>query len=231
MSEEAHSTFLSTASSGMLGPKEPPSRKSLEDLIKFLIGKRWLDNKKSIASSVQVEVYAEQETLLDDLILEIDEHMEEERGAKGKRMEKEKRLVHAGEELRNLAIHREIRVEGEIVGNIAEGDSWTGGCSAVSHSRVSPGTGKKTNVVKTRRRIDYESDEDATDAFVRDLERRREQDSRRLELEERRYELEKRRMFEKATRFEVDQEAKRRKLDVEEKKVEVEIEERKMAVV
>ena len=69
-----------------------------------------MDNKKSIASSGQVEVYAGQKALLDDLILEIDEHVEEKRAAKGERMEKEKRLVHAGEELRNLALNRAIRV-------------------------------------------------------------------------------------------------------------------------
>ena len=56
--EEAHSTFLSTAPSGMLGQKEPPSQKSLEDRFKVRIGKLRLDNKKSIASSGQVEVYA-----------------------------------------------------------------------------------------------------------------------------------------------------------------------------
>ena len=173
----------------MLGPREPQSQQSLEDRFEVLIGKRRLDNKKSIAPSEQGEVYAERETLLDDLILEIDEHVEEERAAKGERMEKEKRLAHAGEELRNLALHREIRVEGEIVGNTADEDCGKGGCSAGSGSRVSPGTGKKTNVAKTRRRINYESDEDATDELVRDLERRREQDSRRLELEKMQCEL------------------------------------------
>ena len=219
--EEAHSTFHSTAPSSILGPKEPPSQKSLEDRFKVLIGKRRSDNKKSIASSGQVEVYAERETLLDGLILEIEEHVEEERAAKGERMEKEKQLALAGEELRNLALHRVIRVQGEIVGNSAEEDCGKGGCSAGSGSRVSPGIGNKTNVTKTRRRMNYGSDEYATDALVRDLERRRGQDVRRLELEERSYELEKRRVVEEAKRFEVDQEAKRRKLDVEEKKVEL----------
>ena len=116
------------------------------------------------------------------------------------------------------------------MGNTAVEDSGNGGCSAGSGSRISLGTGKKTNVVKTRRRINYESDEDATDALVRHLERRREQDSRRLELEESRYELENRRVVEEARRSEVDREAKRRQLDVEEKKVELEVEERKMDI-
>ena len=205
----------------MRGPKKQPSQKILEDRFMILMVKWRLDNEKHIVSSQQVKLYAEREMLLDDLILEIDEHMEDERAAKGERMAKEKRLAHAGEKLRNLALNRAIRVEGEIVGNTADEDSGKGGCSAGSGILVSPGTGKKTNVVKTRRRIIYESDEDATDALVRDLERLREQDSRRLELEERRYELEKRRVVKEAKRFEVDQEAKLRKLDVEEKKVEL----------
>ena len=71
--------------------------------------------------------------LLDD---QIDEHVEEERAAKGERMEKEKRLAHAGEELRNLALQRVIRDEGEVVGNIADEDSGKGGCSAGPGSRV-----------------------------------------------------------------------------------------------
>ena len=228
--EGAHSTFLSTAPTGMLGRKEPSSQKSLEDRFKVLIGKRRADNKKSIASSGQVEVYAERETLIDDPILEIDEHMEGERAVKGERVEKEKRLAHAGEELRNMALQRAIRVEEEIAGNTAEEENRKGGCSAGSGNRISPGTGKNTNFMKTRRRINYNSDEDATDALVRDLEMRREQDGRRFELEERRYEVEKRRFVEEARRFDVVQEAKRRKLDVEEKKVEPEIEEQKMAV-
>lgn len=124
--------------------------------------------------------------MLDDLILDVDVRVEGERAAKDERMEKGKGLAHSGEELRNLVLQSAARVEGEMKGNTAVEENRNGGCSAGTASRISPGTGKNANVVKTRRCNTYEYDEDATDALVRDLEMRREQDSRLLELEERR---------------------------------------------
>ena len=145
-------------------------------------------------------------------------------------MEIEKWLGHAAEELRNLALQRLSRFEEEIADNIAQEDIGKGGCSAGSSTRISLGTGKNTNFVKTRRCINYESDEDTPDTLVRDWEMRQEKDTRWLEIEERRYELEKRRVVEEARRFDVFQDSKQRKLDAEEKKVEQEIEERKMSI-
>ena len=84
---------------------------------------------------------------------------------------------------------------------------------------------------KTRRRIHNESDDDATEALVRNMAARQEQDNRRLKLEEQRYELEKKRIEDEERRFDANQESKRRKIILEEKKAAIEMEERKQAMV
>ena len=104
--EEAHATFIRTAPRIVLGEKEPPSQKSLEDRLKVILCKRREDVKRTAWLSGIVEVYGEKETLADDLILGIDEHAEEERAAKDDKLEKEKRLTAAVLELRHRALNR-----------------------------------------------------------------------------------------------------------------------------
>ena len=120
-----------------------------------------------MALSVQVEVCGERETLLDNLILEMDEHAEGERAPKGQRLEKEKRLAAAEEDLRNIALHRTVRGRGETAGHTAEVEADNR--SQVTASRASPGEGRNPSVGKKRRRINYESDEDTTEAVVRGI--------------------------------------------------------------
>ena len=48
----------------------------------MIITRRRLDVERHVASSSTMEVYGERETLLDDLILEIDDHGERNRAEK-----------------------------------------------------------------------------------------------------------------------------------------------------
>ena len=104
--EEAHATFIRTAPRIVLGEKEPPSQKSLEDRLKVILCKRREDVKRTAGLSGIVEVYGEKETLADDLILGIDEHTGEERAAKDEKLERETRLMAPGLELRHRAMNR-----------------------------------------------------------------------------------------------------------------------------
>lgn len=74
-----------------------------------MISRRRLGVKRNAASSGITKVHEQRETLLDDLILEIDEHTEGERAEKDGRLEKEKKLVQAGEAVRNMALNRNER--------------------------------------------------------------------------------------------------------------------------
>ena len=173
----------------------------------MILSKRRAEVKLTAAASGIVEVYGEKETLLDDLILEIDEHSEQERAEKGKRLEKEEKLKEAGENIRNMALKRSSRDMGKETTN-----------------GVSPGG------PKTRRRISYDSDDETTEAIVKDMKLRREQEDRRFKLEEKRLDLERKRAEEDRNRFDENRDTKRRQLALDERKLEIEIEERKLAI-
>ena len=226
--DEAHATFIRTAPRVVLGDKEPPSRKSLEDRLKVILCKRRGDVKRTAGLSGIVEVYREMETLGDDLILGIDEHAEEERAAKNEKLEKEKRLTAVGLELRHRALNRKqgissrCRSRSHCVPKEVDAEVDGGG---------RPGSPSPTGT-NTRRRIHNESDDGAREALVRDMAVRQEHESLRLKLEEQLYELENKRIEEEEERrFEANQESMRRKTILEEKKTVVEMEERKQAMV
>ena len=153
---EAHSFFLSTVPPVYLSDREPPTQKGNEDRFKMLIGKRRIEVKKTAAASGIVEEHGEKEMLLDDLILEMEDKIEQGKEKKGKRLEKEQKLKEAGEELRDLALKR---------------SNTYGGTSA---DHISPGAKISS------RRIAHDSDEDTTEAFVKDMKHRRDQEDRRF---------------------------------------------------
>lgn len=177
--EEAHASFLRTAPRSVVGGKEPPSQKSLEGRSKAVVVKWRKEVKRTAGASRIVEVDGERETVLEDLILEINEHMEQEDADKEDRQEKEKRLTTAGVELRNMALSRGQGRSSRIEGVDVDGD------------RVSRATSPSTTGSKTRSRIHYEPDDDASGALVRDMAVLQQQENRRLRLDEQQYELEK----------------------------------------
>lgn len=137
--------------------------------------------KRTAGALEIVEVYGERETVLEDLILQIDEHMERENADKEDRLEKENRLTTAGVELRNRALShgqgRRSRIERVDV------DS-----ESFSHA-----TSPSTTGSNTRSQIHYDFDDEASEALARDMVVRQQKENRRLRLDEQRYELQKER--------------------------------------
>lgn len=137
--EEAHATILRTAPRIIVGGKEPPSQICFEERVNAIVVKRreWL--KRTLGEWGIVEVYEERDTHSDNLILEIDEHMEKERAGEEYRPEIERRLTAAGVELRNMALHRGRGRRSGIVTMDVDGDSFV---RAASPSQ--PGTKSKS---------------------------------------------------------------------------------------
>lgn len=104
--EEAYSLFLGTVPTAYLSDHEPPTQKGVEGRFKIVFWKRRKEVRRSAATSEVPEKHGETEILLDDLILEIEKQIEEEKEKKGKRLEKEQKLEEAGKEVRNLALKR-----------------------------------------------------------------------------------------------------------------------------
>ena len=168
------------------------------------------DLERNAGASGITELCREREMLLDDLMLEIDEHTEKDGVEKDDSLEKWKKLVKAGEEVRNMALNRTER------------------SAEKTPDRVS--TTSVPNSSKTTKRISYESDDEATDALFRDIQLHRSQGDRIYRLEEQSFEMDRERVVQEGRRFDVCQKVKRRKLELEERKADLEKEERKVAL-
>ena len=82
--------FMSTVPAALLIDREPPTQKGVEDRFQMIISKRLAEVKMTAAASGILEVYGEKEILQEDIILEIDEHSEQEHEENGRRLEKKK---------------------------------------------------------------------------------------------------------------------------------------------
>ena len=87
----------------------------------------------------------------------------------------------------------------------------TGRSAGKTSDGVSPTAVPKAS--KTTRRIVYESDDEATNALLKDLGLRRKQEERRFKLEKERYTMDKERVREDRKQFYAGQELKKGKLE------------------
>ena len=186
-----------------------PTWKSLRDRFKKVTAERRDKNAKNQAVSGIVEERGEREILLDDLILAMDEQEEEKRAERKEKTEKERRLVEAGEMIREQALRR-ASLEGDGSGSPSQ--------SATPSTR------------RTKRRIQYESDGEEKELMINELQQRREIDSKRLKLEEERLVVEKQREERRMAETEKRMVLEVRKVVLAEKKAELELEERKQAL-
>ncbi|PXF39772.1 hypothetical protein BWQ96_10520 [Gracilariopsis chorda] len=95
VSEIVLETFLKRVPSTVFIYMNHPSTKTLIDRFKRLVSMRKADNTRSMASSGIAKTYLEKESLLDDLILEMDERAEATRLMKEEQNMNEKRLIRA----------------------------------------------------------------------------------------------------------------------------------------
>ena len=193
-----------------------PTWKSLRDRFKKVTAERRDKNAKNQAVSGIVEERGEREILLDDLILAMDEQEEEKRAERKEKTEKERRLVEAGEMIREQALRR-ASLEGD--GSVIEGDG-----------SGSPSQSATPSTRRTKRRIQYESDGEEKELMINELQQRREIDSKRLKLEEERLVVEKQREERRMAETEKRMVLEVRKVVLAEKKAELELEERKQAL-
>ena len=81
-----------------------PTWKTLSDRFRKLAADRKADNSRTIAASGIVEVYGDKQQLLDDMLLEMKEKSGGERVEKDKKTEDDKRILEAGENMRDFAV-------------------------------------------------------------------------------------------------------------------------------
>ncbi|CDF35739.1 unnamed protein product [Chondrus crispus] len=203
--------------------------KSVRDRFKKLIADRRRKNKNNLNASGIIEVRGEKEVLLDDLLLEIDEHEESKRIEKEDRNAKERRLMEAGRLIRAQALQRHTN-SGSSRGLDSAGEG------AVDDEEISANAERRKNTSK-RRRVLCDSDGEEKVLMIQDMEARREAEKKRLDLESRRLELEQKReqrQQEASERLAKAEERKilieERKIGVEERKAEIDIEKRKEAI-
>lgn len=85
----------------------------MENHFKLLVGKQLKDGKKTAVASGIVEKREKKENLLDNLILEMEERIEQEKYKNGNLSEEERKLKTSGEEVLNLALKRINTSEGK----------------------------------------------------------------------------------------------------------------------
>ena len=219
--EEVHKQFLGAAPAGVLAGRDRPSQKTLEDRFKTIVSRRRKAVKENAAASGIVEVYGEKETLLDDIILEMDEKAADNREERNEKSERERKLLEAGKSIRNAALRR----------NGADGEALddTVANSGAGSSRVSPSGSARD---RRRQRAVYvcDSDDESNEILKKDMAHRREAQKRRLDINEKQFDLEEKRVRLDEIRFRGTQAAVSCRLDLDEKRAEVEIEERKQAM-
>jgi len=111
--EEALTIFLSSGPPGGFDAICTPTWKTLSDRFKkVLCDHRQAVRNNAVASGI-IEVRGERETLLDDVVLEVDELDEKRRTERDERTELDNRLLAAGEDVRARALGRRIVEDAE----------------------------------------------------------------------------------------------------------------------
>ena len=166
------------------------------------------DVRNNAVASGLIEVRGERETLLDDVVLEVDELDEKRRTERDERTELDNRLLAAGEDVRARALSRRIVEDAE-----------------------------EERKTRKRRSVAVDSDSDEQDIIGEHFEARREMDVKRARLDEDRLSFEKevaekeelralRQQENDAKRLLLDQ----RRIDLEIERVAMEREERRSAM-
>jgi len=206
--EEALTIFLSSGPPGGFDAVCTPTWKTLSDRFKkVLCDHRQAVRNNAVASGI-IEVRGERETLLDDVVLEVDELDEKRRTERDERTELDNRLLAAGEDVRARALGRRIVEEAE-----------------------------EERKTRKRRSVAVDSDSDEQDIIGEHIEARREMDVKRTRLDEDRLSFEKevaekeelralRQQENDAKRLLLDQ----RRIDLEIERVAMEREERRSAM-
>ena len=222
--DEAARTFVEAAGSS-LGDVLTPSMKTVRDRFTTVIEKRKVDVKRTTAASGIVEERGAKEELMDDLIFEMEEHLERKRAEEAERTEKEKQLVEAGEEVRRKALSRLNGQGGEKLENRTEGSVVI----ETEENLVMESSSTRKPRLK-RRAISLDSDNDERDAFIEEMNRRKQADEKCMKVLEERLELDRIRCEREGARQELDARrvtVEEKRLQLDERKYEMEVQERR----
>ncbi|PXF49215.1 hypothetical protein BWQ96_01004 [Gracilariopsis chorda] len=194
--EEALQIFLAAVPESWLATVTATSWKTLNDRFKKIISEhRKAVNCNAVASGI-IEVRGERETLLDDLILEIDEFEERRRTERDEGTELDKRLVAAGAQMRARALSRERSLDRE--------------------------SGEESEQKRKKRPLIVDSDDEEQDMISAHIAARREIEGKRLKLEEDMFCFEQRREEREESRLQRAQELEEKRLTLEAKRIDME---------
>ena len=203
--EKVRENFLLAVPARVFETYERPSVKSVRDRFIRLEEKRREAVRRNELTSGNVEMLTDIDVLLEDLILEKDEWMEEERAEKDKSNEREKALVAAGEAIRNQALSRKRRMDDDG----EEGEK-----------QPTERTPKKRGTASTS------ALEDVSACMIDTAERQRVMDEKRVAIEEQRLAFEGDRAVKQDERFERTQSVAERRQILDERRFELEKAER-----
>ena len=149
--------------------------------------------------------------LLDDIVLSMNEWSQKRRSEREELTEQDRRLALAGEEIRNMAVGRQVSPQAEAeIGSRTEQQESTPGSSTRRRGR--------------KRSWSFDSDEEEKEFLNRRVTARREMEERGVQLEEDGLNLEQKKEARLEERIRRDQENESKRLCLEEKRIALEVE-------
>lgn len=211
--EEAIPHFVQSAPLHTLDNVQQPSWKTLSDRFKKIVEEHRTARKRNERATGISEEYGEREQLLDDLLLEIDEHEENIREKNEEKTALEQRLATGGEEIRRLSMNR--------TGSSSRNPNAS---TSIQESEEGTGDNGDNNSTGRRRRSGHdegESDDEVIMILKRSVNDRNEIEGKRIKIEEERLKLECKRLEEQQLNLENERSERKRKLDMEESRIEL----------
>ena len=213
--EKTHEAFLTSAEYKGSMSTTTPSRKTLSDRFRKIIGDRKAANALTSRSSGIAEAFDPKEQLLEDMTLEMKEHGEQEREKKEQKTAGDKKILYAGAVMRNSAVKRQRRRSKSHSTDSRDRDASSDKeMEMLQKDMEARKVFEDTKVGIEKERLDMEKKRDARDAAHQEWCEKLE--CRRVAVDERRPELEEKRLADDLEKQESNKEADR--LALEERK-------------
>ena len=209
---KAFDVFLTSLEFKASGLKPPPSWKTISDRFRKNFADRKAEMAKALTSTGTAEVYREREQLLDDIIHEMREKIETKWDVKDKKTADDKRILQAGEDMRETAIKRQRRRKKSISSGSMAGNHSDEELDLIQKDMVTRKEADAAQYLLQKEHLSLEQKRENRDAehqvWIKEIEARRvDVDERRTALEERSFEAEEkiRKKEEESDRLELDE--------------------------
>ena len=212
--EESLSSFVQAAKVQSEGYSIPTCRTFISRFDNLIRKRRLAVRVNNDASGISENI-TEKDSILDDMILEIDDYLEQKQEEEQNRSATEAQLVEAGRAIRELACNRQVAMNEADDINSAEISNEP----QDSEDRIIPNDEVTPPRRKRRRRssVAIESDEECNRMFLKEMKLKRESEDKRTELEKQRLEIE----INNSSRWERNAEIQMRRIDIDEKRLEM----------